>query len=280
MKEAADTGAAAVMRGQHVRKARMDIEKTIEYKRQLLAVDKGTISDAEMRQRASIYQRMTLDYRGAVCGEGPSVTAPVNACAHGAQCANAVARRYVRSGVQALLVHAQDLYYDQQMAYMGTIRADIHIPILRDDLIIDKYQICQALLLGADAIVLNATVLTPDLMDDFVACAHEFGLQTVTEVSTPEQMNAVSESGTDLLVVNNAAPNGSGTFLTRTREFASEAPQGISCLSWGGISTPDDVRTVHGYGACGAIVDTMFMRTPGIHAEISAMHFHKTMPYR
>ena len=89
---------------------------------------------------------------------------------------------YETAGASALSILTDEKFFGGTLRDIRTARPLVNIPILRKDFIIDKYQLLQARIVGADAVLLIAACLTPDECHTLTMQAHELGLEVLLEV--------------------------------------------------------------------------------------------------
>jgi indole-3-glycerol phosphate synthase len=140
-------------------------------------------------------------------------------------------------------------------------QSGVTLPVLYKNFVIDEYQLFQARLCGASAVLLIAACLTLDQCRTLLATAHELGLQVLLEMhSEAETDYAVLEP--DLCGVNN---RNLGTFHTDVQNsfrLASRLPTGAVWVSESGISSPSTISQLRLAGYRGFLMGEAFMRTP------------------
>ncbi|NOQ50976.1 MAG: indole-3-glycerol-phosphate synthase TrpC, partial [Desulfuromonadaceae bacterium] len=93
-----------------------------------------------------------------------------------------IAQSYQRAGATCLSVLTDEQYFYGSLDYLGQIRDIVELPLLRKDFIIDPYQVYQARLAGADAVLLIAAALTDEQLREFSELARELRLDTLLEI--------------------------------------------------------------------------------------------------
>ena len=97
------------------------------------------------------------------------------------------------SAVRAFSILTNQTFFGQDLAYLQNLRGKTNKPILRKDFIIDPYQIYEARVAGADAILLMANILSAEEMKDLYELARALGLEALCEVHTPEEISLLPE---------------------------------------------------------------------------------------
>src|SRR3954447_5929792 len=115
----------------------------------------------------------------------------------------AIARTYQAHGANCLSILTDAKFFQGHLTYLARIRAAVAIPLLRKDFVIDEYQIVEARMAGADAVLLIAEILDDAQMAALLARARGLGLSTLVEFHDPANLPRVLASGADLVGVNN-----------------------------------------------------------------------------
>lgn len=182
---------------------------------------------------------------------------------------------YERAGASALSVLTDETYFGGTLQDLRTARSYTTLPILRKDFIIDEYQLLQARLGGADAVLLIAACLTLEDCSRLLMQAHRLGLEVLLEIHSVEELTYATLNP-DMLGVNNRHL---GSFQTDVRHsFAmTEALQNFAnasaelCLvSESGISHPETVRRLRAEGFRGFLIGEYFMKTDAPGDTLSA----------
>ena len=170
---------------------------------------------------------------------------------------------YEKSGAAAVSCLTEEHYFQGSSEYLKAIREKIAIPILRKDFIIDEYSIYEARAIGADAVLLIAAILDKAQMQEYMALAHELGLQTLTEVHNEKEIEKVGDLPTDCLGINNRDLTNFEVSLETTARLA-ELTKCKVLVSESGIKTNEDMRTVSAYGADAVLIGETLMRSGNI----------------
>ena len=186
-----------------------------------------------------------------------------------------IAPAYERAGASALSVLTDEAYFGGTWADLRTARTCTALPLLRKDFIIDEYQLLQARLGGADAVLFIAACLPQEDCARLLMLAHRLGLEVLLEIHSVEEL-AYAALNPDMLGVNNRHL---GSFRTDVRHsFAmAEALQNFAnasadlCLvSESGISHPETVRRLRAEGFHGFLMGECFMKTEAPGDTLSA----------
>jgi indole-3-glycerol phosphate synthase len=172
---------------------------------------------------------------------------------------------YSENGAAALSILTDENYFGGSMAFLKTARKLVETPILRKDFIIDEYQLYQAKIIGADAVLLIAADLTKDECRNLAHTAHELQLETLLEIHSESELEYVGDC-IDMVGVNN---RNLGTFHTDVQNsfrLSELLPKNMLRVSESGISNPDTVNELRQAGFRGFLIGENFMKTenPGV----------------
>ncbi|MBD9093590.1 MAG: indole-3-glycerol phosphate synthase TrpC [Bacteroides oleiciplenus] len=176
---------------------------------------------------------------------------------------------YEAAGASALSILTDEKFFGGTLRDIRTVRPLVNIPILRKDFIIDEYQLLQARIVGADAILLIAACLTPDECRTLTLQAHELGLEVLLEVHSPSELSYIYKE-TDMVGVNNRHLGSFVTDVENSFHIAEELKQTVAGINFetppllvseSGISSPETIRQLRSAGFRGFLMGETFMRT-------------------
>lgn len=176
---------------------------------------------------------------------------------------------YEAAGASALSILTDEKFFGGTLRDIRTVRPLVNIPILRKDFIIDEYQLLQARIVGADAVLLIAACLTPDECRTLTLQAHELGLEVLLEVHTPSELSYIYKE-TDMVGINNRHLGSFVTDVENSFRIAEELKQTVAeidfetpppLVSESGISSPETIRKLRSAGFRGVLMGETFMRT-------------------
>ena len=176
---------------------------------------------------------------------------------------------YEAAGASALSILTDEKFFGGTLRDIRTARPLVNIPILRKDFIIDKYQLLQARIVGADAVLLIAACLTPDECHTLTMQAHELGLEVLLEVHSISELSYIYKE-TDMVGVNNRNLGSFVTNIENSFRIAEELKNAVAeidfqtpplLISESGISHPETIRELRSAGFRGFLMGETFMRT-------------------
>lgn len=167
---------------------------------------------------------------------------------------------YQEHGAAALSILTDEQYFGGKDDFIRIARhAGVHIPILYKNFIIDEYQLFQARLCGASAVLLIAADLSKEECQSLLSTAHGLGLEVLLEMHSEEELE-YAEMEPDMCGINN---RNLGTFITDVQNsfrLAELLPKDSVKVSESGISTPDTVKALRLAGFRGFLIGETFMK--------------------
>ena len=168
---------------------------------------------------------------------------------------------YQEHGAAALSILTDEQYFGGKDDFIRIARhAGVHIPILYKNFIIDEYQLFQARLCGASAVLLIAADLSKEGCRSLLSTAHGLGLEVLLEMHSEEELE-YAEMEPDMCGINN---RNLGTFITDVQNsfrLAELLPKDSVKVSESGISNPDTVKALRIAGFRGFLIGETFMKT-------------------
>ena len=164
---------------------------------------------------------------------------------------------YLAAGASALSILTDEKFFGGSLKDIRTARPLVDVPIIR----IDEYQLYQAKIVGADAVLLIAAALKQEKCQELAEQAHELGLEVLLEIHSAEELPYIN-SKIDMIGINN---RNLGTFFTDVENsfrLAGQLPQDAVLVSESGISDPEVVKRLRTAGFRGFLIGETFMKTP------------------
>jgi indole-3-glycerol phosphate synthase len=174
-----------------------------------------------------------------------------------------LARAYAEAGAAALSVLTDERYFGGRLEHLAEARRAAPLPLLRKDFVLDAYQIDEARLNGADAVLLIAAVFGAgrrERLERLGAHARGLGLDVLVEVHDEAELDDAAAAGADLIGINNRDLRSFATDLAVTERLAPKAPAGALVVSESGIFEPSDLERLEACGADAFLVGESLMR--------------------
>ncbi len=171
-----------------------------------------------------------------------------------------IARSYARGGATCLSVLTDSHFFQGHDDYLLQAREACGLPVLRKDFIIDPYQVYEARLIGADAILLIVAALDDAALADLAALAHELSLDVLVEVHDHAELVRALQLPCQLVGINNRNLRTFETTLDTTLGLLDAIPDGRIVITESGIHGPEDVTLMRENGVHAFLVGEAFMR--------------------
>jgi indole-3-glycerol phosphate synthase len=182
-----------------------------------------------------------------------------------------IAKSYEQHGAACLSVLTDVQYFQGSSAYLKEARAACTLPVLRKDFMIDAYQVVEARVMGADAILLIASALDLDQMRELEQCAHDLGMDVLVEVHNAEELTAALQLKTPLLGINNRNLKTFDVTLNTTIDLLSSIGKDKIIVTESGILERADVLRMRQHHVNAFLVGEVFMRAPDPGAALAAL---------
>ena len=182
-----------------------------------------------------------------------------------------VAQGYEIAGAAALSVLTEEEFFggtldDLQQARMGTF-----LPTLRKDFLVDPYQIWEAWIAGADAVLLIAAVLSDDELRTLQAAADEARIATLVEVHDRAELGRALRLGARVIGVNARDLRDMTVRQATALELVAEIPDEVVAVAESGIASGADIRRLRGAGYDAVLVGEHLMRAPDPGAALEEL---------
>ncbi len=172
----------------------------------------------------------------------------------------AIAQEYEMAGASAISVLTDEKYFQGSLSFLSKIREEVGIPLLRKDFIIHEVQIYEAVVAGADAILLIVGALEQDQFVKLLDIAGINQLDVLVEVHDMEEMERALETDAQIIGVNNRNLRTFNVDLNTTEQLSEEVGGDCILVSESGILNGGDAARVKEWGADAVLVGEALMR--------------------
>ena len=183
----------------------------------------------------------------------------------------AIAATYAGHGAAAISVLTDKPFFQGDLAVMRAVRQHVTLPLLRKDFILDAYQLYEARLYGADAVLLIASALEVPVLTDLAALSRELGLEPFVEVHTAAELEKALSCDCRLIGINNRDLHTFHTDVATTLELLPQVPSGHRVVSESGIRDRATVERLESHGVAAFLVGESLMREPDIGAKLDQL---------
>lgn len=182
-----------------------------------------------------------------------------------------LARIYTDSGVSAISVLTDSKYFLGKLDDLRKVRAETALPILRKDFILEEYQVYEAKLNGADAVLLISNILREGKLRELTELCHGLGLCALVEIRSDEDLNKALKARAQVIGINNRDLKTFRVDMSVTERLIKKIPEGKVVVSESGITTRDDVSWLDSLGVNAILVGEVLMSSQDIRAKIAEL---------
>lgn len=172
-----------------------------------------------------------------------------------------IARQYERAGASAISVLTEPEYFLGSDGYLQEIAEDVSIPVLRKDFTVDEYQIYEAKLLGASAVLLICAILSEEELGQFLKIAHSLGLSALVEAHDEEEVARALRARARIIGVNNRNLKDFTVDVKNSVRLRALIPPEVLYVSESGIRGAEDVAVLYKNGTDAVLIGETLMRS-------------------
>ena len=171
-----------------------------------------------------------------------------------------LARMYENSGAKMLSVHT-DPHFLGRNEDIPMVKKLVNLPVLRKDFIIDEYQIYEAKILGAKAVLLIVALLELPVLKRYIEICDRLGLSALVEVHDEEEMKIAVDAGARLIGVNNRNLKDFTVDIHNSMRLRKLAPEDAVFVAESGIRTAEDIQELRDGGVNAVLIGETLMRS-------------------
>ena len=175
-----------------------------------------------------------------------------------------IIQTYDTGGAKAISVLTERKFFFGDSADIRKVKKISTLPVLRKDFIIDEYQIYQSRCLGADAILLIASLLDTPQLRHFQEVAHSLAIDCIFEVHNERELEQILEAEPKIIGVNNRNLEDFSVDLSTVGRLNPLIPGDCLLICESGIRTRQDVKKLSHYGIDAILVGETFMTAPDL----------------
>ncbi len=179
-----------------------------------------------------------------------------------------IAQEYSKNGANAISVLTEPHYFKGDLEYLTAIRRYVNTPLLRKDFIVDKYQIVEALVYGADFILLIAKALAKKEMQELYDYALHLGLEVLVEIHDKEDLKKAMACGAHIVGINHRNLDTFQMDMELCDKLIPMIPNGKIIVAESGVNDRATIERLSKIGADAFLIGEHFMRQDDIGAEL------------
>ncbi|MHB1007043.1 MAG: indole-3-glycerol phosphate synthase TrpC [Chloroflexota bacterium] len=178
---------------------------------------------------------------------------------------------YQQGGAAAISVLTDRRFFAGCLADLSRAREAVSLPALRKDFVIDEYQLYEARLAAADAVLLIVAALADDQLRDLLAVATEIGLDCLVETHEEEEVGRALACGARVIGVNNRDLRTFAVDLATTERLAPGVPEDCTLVAESGIGSRADVERLAAAGVDAVLVGETLVKARDVALTLGGL---------
>lgn len=244
----------------------MILDDIVAAKKQRLIKSKEKISSDEMRLLGASSDRKCISFYNALAKPGLSIIGEFKKASPSMGVIHSKIELIERidqynEAVDAISCLTEEDYFNGNIEYLKKIRGMSNLPILRKDFIIDEYQIYEAKVIGADAILLIAAILEDETMKYFYNLAYRLGMDVLLEVHDEEEMKRALNLNAKIIGVNNRNLKNFTISLDTTKRLSKLVNEETIFVSESGVTSKEDISFLKECNIDALLIGRAFMES-------------------
>ncbi len=187
-----------------------------------------------------------------------------------------IAREYEAAGAEAISVLTEPDFFCGSDNYLTEIKQVVDIPLLRKDFIIDEYQLYQAKVIGADAVLLISALLDTETIRYFLDICGNLGLSALVEAHTEDEVKSAIAAGAKIIGVNNRNLKTFEVDFNICTSLRAIVPKEILFIAESGIKKSEDIKILRDANVDAILIGETLMRASDKKAALKNLKGDKT----
>lgn len=182
-----------------------------------------------------------------------------------------IARQYEAAGADCISCLTEPQWFLGCDEYLQKIAAEVSIPVLRKDFTVCDYQIFEAKLLGASAVLLICALLSEAEIKEYIAVCDALGLSALVEAHDGHEVETALSAGARIIGVNNRNLKDFSVDVNNSTRYRKMIPSGTAFVSESGIKTRADITVLEQNKTDAVLIGETLMRAPDIAAALKEL---------
>ena len=181
-----------------------------------------------------------------------------------------IAQSYEKGGANAISVLTEPHFFQGDIEYLTQIRRYVATPLLRKDFIVDKYQLVEALVYGADFVLLIAKALSRKALKELLEYSRHLGMEALVEIHDKEDLTKAIFAGADIIGVNHRNLETFEMDMTLTEKLMPLIPNGKIIVAESGVDNKETIVHLSNVGVDAFLIGEHFMRQENIQETLAS----------
>ncbi len=183
----------------------------------------------------------------------------------------AIATGYAAAGAAAISVLTEPTFFDGSLDHLSAVRAAVDVPLLRKDFIVSEYQLLEARVCGADAVLLIVAALRPAQLKVLHDHARRYGLDVLVEAHDATDLSIAIDAGARVIGINNRNLRTLQVDVHASETLIERIPMDVIAVSESGLKTAADLARLKALGYRGFLIGERFMTAADPGAALGAL---------
>ena len=180
-------------------------------------------------------------------------------------------KQYEKAKVDAISIVTEKYFFKGDPKFVKKIKSTTSLPVLQKDFIIDPYQLYEVQTIGADAVLLNARILSAKDLINLVNLAKKLGIEPVVEINNQEDLGKVIETQTKIIAVNARDLDTFKIDVDKACNLMKKIPSKFLKLGFSGVKGKKEMEKYKNAGAGGVLIGTSLMKAKNIVEYIKSL---------
>jgi len=185
--------------------------------------------------------------------------------------AAAHARAYAAAGAAAISVLTEPTFFDGAIEHLAAVRSAVRIPVLRKDFIVTRYQVLEAIMIGADAVLLIVGALSQAELRELLDVARQGGAAALVEVHDARELQVALDAGAAIVGVNSRNLRTLSVEPELHERLVADIPRSVVRVAESGLREPGDLRRLEAAGYDAFLVGERLIAQPDSGVALRAL---------
>lgn len=186
-----------------------------------------------------------------------------------------IAKDYESAGASAISCLTEPKWFMGSDRYLQEIAGNVGIPVLRKDFTVCDYQIYEARLLGASAVLLICALLDTDTIREYISICDTLGMSALVEAHDEDEIKSALSAGARIIGVNNRNLKDFSVDVNNSTRYRAMIPDDIAFVSESGIKDHEDIKVLIDNGTNAVLIGEAFMRADDKKAMMRELLYGK-----
>ncbi|RUM66663.1 MAG: indole-3-glycerol phosphate synthase TrpC [Sulfurospirillum sp.] len=182
-----------------------------------------------------------------------------------------IAQEYAKAGVDAISVLTEPHFFQGNIEYLTGIRRYVPTPLLRKDFIVSEYQLVEALVYGADFVLLIAKALSKKELKDLLNYTWHLGMNALVEIHDKEDLTKAIFAGADIIGINHRNLETFEMDMSLSQKLIPLIPNGKIIVAESGINDKETIVELNKIGVDAFLIGEHFMRQDDICESVKSL---------